>query len=70
MNRATTYTGAQCSAPSACAMIRGWLGTDQPTPEDVERTARYMRDVLRIGGIRVCRALVLGAIQPDGGAIR
>lgn len=48
--------------PAAHAMIREWVGPD-PTPEDIERTARYMRDSLRIGGIRVCRALVLGAIK-------
>jgi hypothetical protein len=58
-----TYTEAQYSTPSAHAMIRGWVGTDQPSPEDIERTARYMRDSLRIGGIKACRALVLGAIR-------
>lgn len=57
-----TYTEAQHSTPSAHAMIREWVGAN-PAPEDIERTARYMRDTLRIGGIKACRALVLGAIK-------
>lgn len=57
-----TYTEAQYSTPSAHAMIRGWVGAN-PSPEDIEHTARYMRDSLRIGGIKACRALVLGAIR-------
>jgi hypothetical protein len=56
-----TYTEAQYATPSARAMILGWLGPDRGA-ESIDRVARYMRDTLRIGGIRVCRALVRGAI--------
>ena len=30
--------------------------------QDLERTARYMRDVIRIGGIVDCRALIRSAM--------
>lgn len=57
---ARTYTKAQYSTPSAEAMIRRWV---EEAGGDEERVARYMRDTLRIGGIRACRALVLGAVK-------
>ncbi len=59
-----TYTQAQYSTPAAHAMVRGWLGP-HPTTEDIERVARYMRDSLRIGGLRSCRALVRGAMLAE-----
>ena len=59
-----TYVEAQYSTPSAMAMIRRWL--DQ-SDGDVERVARYMRDILRIGGIKSCRALIRGALEAGSG---
>lgn len=61
-----TYTEAQYSTPSAMEAIRGWLGPE-PGPEDIERVARYMSLTLRIGGMRICRALIEGAIKDGGG---
>lgn len=58
-----TYTQVQYMTESSKAMIRRWLDTDKPTEEDIERVAKYMRDTLRIGGIRVCRALIREAIK-------
>lgn len=62
---ATTYTEAQYSTPSAHAMIIEWLGAE-PTHAHMETVSRYMSKTLRIGGIKVCRALVLGAMQSHG----
>jgi len=62
-----TYTEAQYSTPSAREMIRRqFLQMDKypvPTQEAVEATARYMSRTLRIGGLRICRALVVAAIE-------
>ena len=55
-----TYTEAQYSTPSAHAMIRQWI---EDARGDREAVARYMRDTLRIGGLRSCRALILGALN-------
>lgn len=43
-------------------MILGWLADHKG---DSEAVARFMRDILRIGGIRECRELVARA---EGGA--
>jgi len=59
-----TYTEAQYSTPSAMAMILEWLGPDYRKP-DIERVAKYMSCTLRIGGIKACRALIIGATQHD-----
>ena len=60
---ARTYTEAQYSTPAAMAMIRDKLLAGRSDAESIEAAARYMRDTLRIGGLRSCRALVMGAIQ-------
>lgn len=41
-------------------MIRGWLELHRG---DVESLARWMRDSLRIGGLRACRAAIMEAAQ-------
>ena len=55
----TTYTEAQYATESARAMIRCWYAQHG---NDAESVARYMRDTLRIGGIKACRKLVSEAI--------
>jgi hypothetical protein len=40
-------------------MIRGWLDMHRG---DVESLARWMRDSLRVGGIRECRKLIEAAL--------
>lgn len=56
-----TYVEAQYSTASAREMIRGWLGPN-PTDDDIERVARYMRATLRIGGLMITRELVRAAL--------
>lgn len=49
-------------------MVREWVERDGG---NTERTARWMRDSLRIGGIRVCREMIaeaLAAIECVSGA--
>lgn len=62
----TTYTEAQYSTEAAQKMIRDQFlpvaGPDGYTKRDIDCAARYMSEVLRIGGRKECRALVLGAI--------
>lgn len=57
-----TYVEAQYSTDSAREMIRRWVADHG----DRESVARYMRDSLRIGGIKVCRALVEDAMSGVG----
>lgn len=57
---AGTYVEAQYSTPSAQKMILEWI--DQHGG-DRESVARYMRDTLRIGGIKACRALIAQALE-------
>ena len=59
----TTYTEAQYSTPSAMQMIRDQFLPANPQPADFEAAAKYMSKTLRIGGIKVCRALVRGAVE-------
>jgi hypothetical protein len=40
-------------------MIRGWLEMHHG---DVEGLARWMRDVLRVGGLKDCRAMIKAAV--------
>lgn len=42
------------------AMVKGWLAQHNG---DVEGLARWMRDSLRIGGLRQCRELILQAVR-------
>ncbi len=60
---ARTYTEAQYSTPEAMAMILRWIDTPTPDNSDIERVAVYLSKTLRVGGIKVCRALVVGAIS-------
>jgi hypothetical protein len=57
----TTYTEAQYSTPAAYEMIKRWLNNDHSN-ESVEIVARYMSKSLRIGNLRVCRALIRAAL--------
>jgi hypothetical protein len=61
-----TYTESQYSTESAKEMIRTKflpaVGPEGYSKDDVECAARYMSKSLRIGGMKECRALVLGAI--------
>ena len=57
-----TYTEAQYSTPSGERMILRWLDGEK-SEERIEVVAKYMSRVLRIGGIKDCRALVCGAIR-------
>ena len=41
-------------------MIRGWVAMHKG---DTEAVARWMRDALRMSGLRECRALVAQAMQ-------
>lgn len=41
-------------------MVKGWLAKHNG---DVEGLARWMRDSLRIGGLKECRALVTAAVE-------
>lgn len=41
-------------------MILGWLATHHG---DVEGLARWMRDSLRIGGLKACRDLIAEAVR-------
>lgn len=58
-----TYTEAQYSTPSAMQMILDKFIGERRDEESIEAAARYMNRTLRIGGIRVCRALVRGALN-------
>lgn len=40
-------------------MVQGWLAMHNG---DVEGLARWMRDSLRLGGIKTCRALIAEAV--------
>lgn len=68
MNTAIKNNEAAAAAEAAkmtdkCAvMIEAWLRDDY-SPENIERTARWMRDKLRLGGIRQNRAFVNEAID-------
>ena len=57
-----SYPEAQFSTPSARAMIRSWLD-GRISNGSQEEVARYMRDTLRIGGIKACRELVRSAVE-------
>ena len=59
----TQYTEAQYSTPAAMQMIRENFLAGRTDKESIEAAARYMSKTLRIGGLRVCRALVAGAVQ-------
>jgi len=61
----TTYTEAQYSTPAAMQLIRDNFLGGRRDQESIEAAARYMRDTLRIGGLKSCRALVMGAIQSE-----
>ncbi len=54
-----TYTEAQYMMESSKALIRKWL---EDWRGDAEGVARYMRDSLRIGGIKSCRELIRKAV--------
>jgi hypothetical protein len=41
-------------------LVREWLGFHRG---DTEALARWMRDTLRLGGIRECRALIREAVE-------
>lgn len=58
-----TYTEAQYSTPDAMQMIRDKFLGNRYDSESIEAAAHYMSKTLRIGGLRDCRALVLGAIE-------
>ena len=57
--KAGTYTEAQYLTDSSKAMIRRWV---EDHGGDREAVARYLRDTLRVGGIRSCRAIVAEAM--------
>jgi len=59
-----TYTQAQYLTPEGRAMIRQWIGPN-PADRDWECTLRFMTETLRIGGRRVCRAMIHEAMA-DG----
>ena len=69
----TTYTEAQYSTASAREMIRKqFLYIDkypEPSMERIEGCARYMSKTLRIGGLKVCRRMVLAAIAESNDSI-
>lgn len=44
--------------PETRAMVRRWIAQHRG---DTEALARWMRDRLRIGGLRECRALIAAA---------
>lgn len=50
------------TAPMGSQTAEFVLGLLAERDNDRERTARYMRDVLRIGGIKACRDLVRQAL--------
>jgi hypothetical protein len=54
-----TYTEAQYMTESSKALIRKWI---EDWHGDREGVARYMRDSLRIGGIKACRELIEKAV--------
>ena len=63
----TVHTSAPPQTPrkaemstQTAQMIQGWLEQHEGNAEAV---ARWMRDTLRIGSIRACRALVAQAVQ-------
>jgi hypothetical protein len=62
-----TYTEAQYSTPSAMAMIvekfLPAVGAEGYSKRDIDCAARYISQVLRVGSMATCRALVLGAIK-------
>lgn len=43
-------------------MVRGWLEMHRG---DVESLARWMRDSLRLGGLRECREMIAAALSVD-----
>lgn len=43
-------------------VLRKWLDEQGG---DTERLARWMRDCLRIGGLRACRALIADALHDE-----
>lgn len=55
-----TYVEAQYSTPASREMIRRWVSDHRG---DTEALARWMRDTLRIGGIRACRAIIREAMK-------
>lgn len=42
-------------------MIKGWL-TANPSSQEIETLARWMRDSLRIGGVKICHSLIQEAL--------
>jgi hypothetical protein len=62
-NRSRNYAEAQYSTPAAMQMIRDRFLPLNPTEADIESAARYMSKSLFIGGIKTCRALVIGAVK-------
>lgn len=48
-------------AKDVIAMVRGWIEKDG----NPERTALWMRDMLRIGPLGTCRMLVQAALYPQ-----
>lgn len=62
----TTYTEAQYSTPSARKMIREQFldiaKYPNPDKQHIDAVARYMSRSLRIGGMRICRMIVMAAI--------
>lgn len=60
-----TWAEGQYSTDSGKATILRWLG--EVFNGDHEAVARYMKDSLRVGGIRVCRKLVAGGVESANG---
>lgn len=60
--RPGTYAEAQYLTDSAKRMVRRWV---EDHGGDREAVARYLRDSLRVGGIRSCRAIVEAAMAAD-----
>ena len=55
MTNSTTDTDTRTAA-----MVLDWIAKDGG---DVERTARWMRDSLRLGGLKACRAMIWDALS-------
>lgn len=57
-----TYTEAQYSTPAAMRWILETMGPGREK-RDIDCMARYLSCTLRVGGMKDCRALVVGAIN-------
>ena len=59
-----TYTEAQYSTPSGMAFILDQMGPGRDQ-SDIECMAIYLSRTLKVGGLKDCRALVVGALNSE-----